>query len=255
MSGSFISRGLQDTIRTNGTPAVTRAGKQTTLSSTMTSGRVRSMISSKLRLAVLCAADELLPDRPHPRVQLLDRRLAELGRGVADEILPELPGTLGSRSTGTRRRQVNKVFLKAKRLQPPLPGRLGREHDPVAAAAQNIADPDAVVGRPVRALGQEEDRQRPLAHNWLPTLRPDQIPDPTGSPIPEADRHNRPAGMSTLARQRQPRRPHRRPARAADSRSASPGQHAHGGRSTGLRVQSWACAYWRHACPPSSHRH
>jgi hypothetical protein len=44
MPGSLTSRGLQDTIRTNGTPAVIRAGKQTTLSSTMTSGRVRSMI-------------------------------------------------------------------------------------------------------------------------------------------------------------------------------------------------------------------
>ena len=96
MPGSFTSRGLQDTIRTNGTPAVTRAGKQTTLSSTMTSGRVRLDDLSQLRLAVLCAADKLLPDRPHPRVQLLDRRLAELGRGVADEILPELPGTLAS---------------------------------------------------------------------------------------------------------------------------------------------------------------
>jgi hypothetical protein len=34
----LISSGLQDTIRTNGTPAVTSAGKPTTLSSTMTSG-------------------------------------------------------------------------------------------------------------------------------------------------------------------------------------------------------------------------
>ena len=153
---------------------------------------------SQPRLAVLCAADELLPDRPYPRVQLLDRRLAELWRGVADEILPELPGTLASRRTGIRRCQVDKVLLKAKRLQPPLPGRLGREHDPVTAAAQNITDPDAVVGRPVRALGHEQDRQRPLAHSWLPTQRSNQITRiqpghpsrrPAGTTAPAGDEH------------------------------------------------------------------
>src|SRR5256714_9270695 len=44
-SGALTSSGLQDTIRTNGTPAVTRAGKPTTLSSTMTSGLARSTIA------------------------------------------------------------------------------------------------------------------------------------------------------------------------------------------------------------------
>src|SRR5262249_51404759 len=44
-SGPLISSGLQDTIRANGTPAGTRAGKPTTLSSTMTSGLVRSTIA------------------------------------------------------------------------------------------------------------------------------------------------------------------------------------------------------------------
>jgi hypothetical protein len=44
-SGALISSGLQDTIRTNGTPAVTSAGKPTTLSSTMTSGLARSTIA------------------------------------------------------------------------------------------------------------------------------------------------------------------------------------------------------------------
>ncbi len=36
---------MHDTIRTNGTPAVVSAGNATTLSSTMTSGRLRPMIS------------------------------------------------------------------------------------------------------------------------------------------------------------------------------------------------------------------
>src|SRR5215470_15627409 len=44
-SALLISSGLQDTIRTNGTPAVTSAGNPTTLSSTMTSGRTRSTIA------------------------------------------------------------------------------------------------------------------------------------------------------------------------------------------------------------------
>src|SRR5690348_1622974 len=44
-SGALISSGLQDTIRTNGTPPVTSAGKPTTLSSTMTSGLARSTIA------------------------------------------------------------------------------------------------------------------------------------------------------------------------------------------------------------------
>ena len=39
MSEPFISSGWQLTMRTNGTPAVVSAGKQLTLSSTITSGR------------------------------------------------------------------------------------------------------------------------------------------------------------------------------------------------------------------------
>ena len=43
--GPGTSSGLHDTIRTNGAPEVTSAGKITTLSSTMTSGRCLAMIS------------------------------------------------------------------------------------------------------------------------------------------------------------------------------------------------------------------
>ena len=44
-SGPVTSSGLHDTIRTNGAPEVTSAGKSTTLSSTMTSGRCLATIS------------------------------------------------------------------------------------------------------------------------------------------------------------------------------------------------------------------
>ena len=43
-----ISRGLQDTTLTNGTPAVMVAGKQRTLSSTITSGLCLAIISLSL---------------------------------------------------------------------------------------------------------------------------------------------------------------------------------------------------------------
>ncbi len=44
MPGPRTSRGLQETIRTNGAPEVSSAGKVTTLSSTSTSGRCSAMI-------------------------------------------------------------------------------------------------------------------------------------------------------------------------------------------------------------------
>ena len=49
---------------------------------------------AELRLAVARAVDERLPGRLHECRELLDRRLAELGRRVADEVLPELAGVL-----------------------------------------------------------------------------------------------------------------------------------------------------------------
>jgi hypothetical protein len=125
------------------------------LSATITSGRVRG----ELLLAVSRAADQLRPDRPDEGVQLLDRGLAELRRRVADEVLPELPGVLALRTRSGRRRQVDQGFGEAERFQTPLPGRLRREYDPVAPAAQHISDPDTVVGRPVCALGHEQDGQ------------------------------------------------------------------------------------------------
>ncbi|HET9124584.1 MAG TPA: hypothetical protein VFN65_06850, partial [Solirubrobacteraceae bacterium] len=43
-------------------------------------------------------------------------------------------------------------------LERPREGLLDDEHDAVAAAAQHVADPDAVVRRAEGALGEEDDR-------------------------------------------------------------------------------------------------
>ncbi len=100
-------------------------------------------------MAVSGAADQFLPYGTDDRVDLLNSRLAELRRSIADEVLPELPGVLAARPGRHRRRQIDEVLLEAERLQPMAPRRLGRENNPMAAAEQHIADPDAVVGRPV----------------------------------------------------------------------------------------------------------
>src|SRR6202044_847642 len=63
-----------------------------------------------------------------------------------------------------RRGQVDQVLLEAERLEPAFPRSLGREHHPVPAAAQDVADPDAVVGWPVRAFRHEQDGQGPAGH-------------------------------------------------------------------------------------------
>ena len=125
----------------------------------------------QLRLAVPGAVGQLGEHRLDPAVQLLDGRLAELRCGPCDVVLPELAG-LGP-GLG-RRGQVDQIFLEAERREPPLPRPLGGEHDPVPAAAQHIADADAVVGRPVGALRHHHDRQRRYGHRWhLPSpVRP-----------------------------------------------------------------------------------
>ena len=46
------------------------------------------------RLAILGAVDEGLVGGLDERLELLDRRLAELGCGLGDEVRPELPGVL-----------------------------------------------------------------------------------------------------------------------------------------------------------------
>ena len=119
-----------------------------------------------MRLAVLRAVDERPPGRLHEGRELLDRRLPELRRGVADEVLPELAGVLGGCVRRGRRRQVHEVLDEAERLQPTVPRRLGREHDAMASSPEDVADADAVVRGAVRRLGHEQDGQR-LGHHLL----------------------------------------------------------------------------------------
>ena len=197
--------GCRTTIRTNGAPAVISAGKATTLSSTMTSGRDPVEDLAQLRLAVHRAVDQRLPGRLDERLELLDRGLAELRRGVADEVLPELPGVLARPRPSARRREVDQVLLEAECGEPAPPRRLGREDHPVPPAPQYVADADAVVGRPVRRLGHEQDGQRDVRHrlscDWRVGLRGQRMPLPhaPGPLVSTRLSTSKPAGRSAPA--------------------------------------------------------
>ena len=111
----------------------------------------------QLRLAVHGAIDQRLPRRLDELAELFDRRQPEHRCGVANEVDPELSGSrFGAVARSRWRREVDEVFDEAQRLQPSLPTRLGGEHDGVPAFAKDVADTNAVVGRPVRAFGHEE---------------------------------------------------------------------------------------------------
>ena len=73
-----------------------------------------------LRLAELRAVNERLPRRLHEGAELVDRRLPELWRRVADEVLPELTGVRGAsaRVGLRRRREVDEILDEAERLEP-----------------------------------------------------------------------------------------------------------------------------------------
>jgi hypothetical protein len=96
-----------------------------------------------------------LERRRDERLELLDRRLPEHRRGVADEVLPELPGRLLDLR---RRPEPHQPLLEPLRLERPGEGLLDDEHDAMAALAEHVADPDAVVRGPVGPLGKEGDR-------------------------------------------------------------------------------------------------
>ena len=115
------------------------------------------MISTQALVDVAGAVAERLEGRRDEALELLDRRLAEDGRGVADEVLPELARVLG-RLGG--RGEPHQPLLEPLLDQRPLERLLGDEDDPVPAPAQHVADPDAVVGRAVGALGEEGERLR-----------------------------------------------------------------------------------------------
>ena len=101
------------------------------------------------------AVDQRLPRRLQERLELRDRRLTELRRRVADEVLPELAGDLGLVGRG---RQAHRGLLEPLRLERSRERLLDDEDDPMSALAEHVADPDAVVRGPERPFGEEHDR-------------------------------------------------------------------------------------------------
>src|SRR6185312_12216754 len=90
--------------------------------------------------------------------ELLDRRQPEHRRRVADEVLPELARNL---LLEWRRRESHEALLEALRIERARERLLDDEADAVPAAAEDVADADAVVGRPVRAFGEERNGRHP----------------------------------------------------------------------------------------------
>src|SRR5207253_5388055 len=86
--------------------------------------------------------------------ELLDRGLPEDRRGVADEVDPELARHLLGFG---RRSEPHPPLLEALRLEAPRERLLDDEQDPVPALPEDLADPNAVVRRPVSTLGEEDD--------------------------------------------------------------------------------------------------
>jgi hypothetical protein len=93
--------------------------------------------------------------------QLVERRLPEHGGRLADEVLPELPGLLVR--VGWRP-EAHQALLESLRLEAARERLLDDEHHAVAALDEHLADPDAVVRRAVRPLGEEYDRRLALSH-------------------------------------------------------------------------------------------
>ena len=100
-----------------------------------TSGPTSSKISVESRVDVLRAVDERLPGRRDELAQLLERRLAEDRRRVADEVDPELAGDL--RDLG-RRPETHQPLLEALRLERARERLLDDEHDPMAPRPKHV---------------------------------------------------------------------------------------------------------------------
>ena len=93
-----------------------------------------------------CRLDEL--------AELLDGRLAEDRRGLADEVLPELAGRLLDLG---RRAEPHQPLLESLRLEAARERLLDHEDDAVPALLQDLADPDAVVRRAEGAFREEDE--------------------------------------------------------------------------------------------------
>ncbi len=95
------------------------------------------------------------PGRLDELRELLDRRLAEDRRGVADEVLPELARLLLDLR---RRPEAHQPLLESLRLERAGERLLDHEDDAMPALDEHLADSDAVVRRAIGALGEEDDR-------------------------------------------------------------------------------------------------
>ena len=135
--GSLISAGLHDTIRTHGRPLAITAGNDDHVVLDDDVGLELADDLLEPRVDVLRAVDERLPGRRDELAELLERRLAEDRRRVADEVDPELAGDLGLRG---RRAEAHQALLEALGLEVAGERLLDDEHDPVAAPPQHVAD-------------------------------------------------------------------------------------------------------------------
>ena len=102
------------------------------------------------------AVAERLERRCDELAELLDRGLAEDRGRVVDEVDPELPGHL---LLLRRRAEAHEPLLESTRLERAGERLLEDEDDAVPALAQHGPDAGAVVGRPVGALREEDDRR------------------------------------------------------------------------------------------------
>src|SRR5439155_16975030 len=125
--------------------------------------------------------------------QLFNRRGAEKGCGLADEVLPELAWNLRLPRWGA---EAHQRFLEPLALERAGEGLLDDEQDAVAAFTKDPPDADAVVGRPEGALRKENDRSSLARHRRSP--RPLRLaPMVAGAPQPAvASTYARPRGDS-----------------------------------------------------------
>ena len=162
---------MHEAIRTHGRPD---AGQGRERDDVVLHDHVRGELVEDLeqsRMDVLRAVDQGPPGGLDEPAQLVDRRRPEDRRGVADEVLPELARDLGDFG---RRAESHQPLFEALRLERPGERLLDDEYDPVAAFAQDAADPDAVVGRPEGSLGEEHDRAA-CGHGGKDAIRRDPL--------------------------------------------------------------------------------
>jgi transcriptional regulator with XRE-family HTH domain len=101
------------------------------------------------------AVTERTPGRLDELRELLDGGHPEDGGGVSDEVLPELARFLLDLG---RRAEAHEPLLEALCLERARERLLDDEHDAMSPLHEHLPDPDAVVGRAVRALREEDDR-------------------------------------------------------------------------------------------------